>query len=137
MNKKLRIVLIEDDIDDVEILQEALENENVSYSISILKDGGAAELFCETARTLPDIIVMDFNLPRVHGRDVIKMIRANKRFDSIPILILSTSSSKEDIDFAYNAGADRYQVKPATVDGIKETISTIFELCNARVEPSK
>ncbi|HEY0355894.1 MAG TPA: response regulator [Flavisolibacter sp.] len=137
MKKKLSIVLIEDDIDDVEILQEALENENVSYSISILKDGGAAEQFCETAKTLPDIIVMDFNLPRVHGRDVIKMIRANKRFDNIPILILSTSSSKEDIDFAYNAGADRYQVKPATVDGIKETISTIFELCNARVEPSK
>lgn len=137
MKKKLSIVLIEDDIDDVEILQEALENENVSYSISILKDGGAAEQFCETSRTLPDIIVMDFNLPRVHGREVIKMIRANKRFAKVPILILSTSSSKEDIDFAYNAGADSYQVKPATVDGIKDTIATILELCKVKMESSK
>lgn len=134
MEKKLRIVLIEDDIDDVEILQEALENENVPCSISILKDGGAAELFCQTATTLPDIIVMDFNLPRLHGREVIKMIRANKRFTPVPILILSTSSSKEDIDFAYSAGADRYLIKPATVDGIKETISTILEMCKTRME---
>jgi DNA-binding response OmpR family regulator len=128
MHKKLRIVLIEDDTDDVELLQDALNNHNVSYTMSVLKDGSAAANFCETADYLPDIIIMDFNLPRVHGREVVNLIRCKKKFANVPILILSTSSSKEDIAFAYKAGADKYLIKPATLDSIKETVRTIVQL---------
>lgn len=137
MSKKLRIVLIEDDADDVELLQESLISHKVDHSITVLKDGSAAIQFCETATFLPDIIIMDFNLPRIHGREVIQRIRCNEKFASVPILILSTSSSKEDIEFAYKVGADKYLVKPATIEAISETVKIITELASRSAVPSK
>jgi DNA-binding response OmpR family regulator len=128
MSRKLKIVLIEDDTDDVELLQDALNSHNVSYNMTVLKDGSAAAGFCEAAEFLPDIIIMDFNLPRVHGREVVNLIRSKSKFAGVPILILSTSSSKEDIAYAYKAGADKYLIKPATVQSIDETVRTILEL---------
>jgi DNA-binding response OmpR family regulator len=136
MSKKLRIVLIEDDTDDVELLQDALNNHNVSYTMSVLKDGSSAAGFCETADYLPDIIIMDFNLPRVHGREVVNLIRCKEKFANVPILILSTSSSKEDIAYAYEAGADKYLIKPATLDSIKETVRTIVQLAGGSLVKS-
>lgn len=133
MSQKLRIVLIEDDVDDVELLQDALNTHNVSYSMTILKDGSAAAGFCENTPFLPDIIIMDFNLPRIHGREVIKMIRCKSQFEKVPILILSTSSAKEDISYAYEVGADRYMVKPSTVEAIQETVSTIIGMANRKM----
>lgn len=132
MQKEIKIVLIEDDADDVELLQESLDTHKIDYTLTVIKDGSAAVQFCETASFLPDIIIMDFNLPRVHGRDVINKIRCNKIFAQVPILILSTSSSKEDITYAYEVGADRYLVKPATIEAINETVRTIVELASGK-----
>lgn len=133
MSRILRIVLIEDDADDVELLQDALDAHKIQYELTVLKDGSAASGYCEKADILPDIIVMDFNLPRIHGRDVVKLIRCKEKFANVPILILSTSSSQEDIRYAYKTGADKYLIKPATIEAIHETIRTIVELANARV----
>jgi len=128
MNRTLRIVLIEDDTDDVELLQDALDIRNIAYEMLLLKDGSAAASYCENTVSLPDIIIMDFNLPRVHGREVVNFIRCRKKFSNVPILILSTSSSKEDIAFAYKAGADKYLIKPSTIEAIQQTIDTILDL---------
>jgi DNA-binding response OmpR family regulator len=136
MSKKIRIVLIEDDTDDVELLQDALNNYKVSYTMSVLKDGSAAAGFCESADVIPDIIIMDFNLPRVHGREVVNLIRCKEKFANVPILILSTSSSKEDIAYAYQAGADKYLIKPATLESIKETVRTIVQLAGGHLVTS-
>lgn len=132
MGDNLRIVLIEDDADDVELLQEALDARSVPYAMTLLKDGSAAISHFQHTEEFPDIVIMDFNLPRVHGREVIKKIRSNPRFSKTPILILSTSSSKEDIAYAYQVGADKYLVKPATVEAIRETVNTIIELAKNR-----
>lgn len=132
MNRNLRIILIEDDIDDVEILQDALDHHHVKFTMTVLKDGSAAIQFCKRAEYTPDIIIMDFNLPRVHGREVVSMIRSTPQFNSTPILILSTSSSKEDISFAYGAGADRYLVKPTTLESINATVKVIIEMAKGR-----
>jgi CheY-like chemotaxis protein len=128
MNKNLRILLIEDDAEDVELLQDALDNNQVHYTMTILKDGSAASEFCNAPPFLPDIIIMDFNLPRIHGREIVKLIRCKTKFKNIPILILSTSSSKEDMEFAYKAGADKYLTKPATIESIRQTVATILHL---------
>jgi DNA-binding response OmpR family regulator len=134
MSKEIRILLIEDDAEDVELLQDALDNNEVAYTMDILKDGSAAYEFCDKITFLPDIIIMDFNLPKIHGREVIKLIRCKSRFKNIPILILSTSSSKEDMEFAYKAGADKYLTKPATIESIKETVQTILQLTHRNVQ---
>lgn len=128
--KKFSLVLIEDDADDVDILTDALDMNDIQYEITWLKDGSAAVSFFENSEMLPDIIVMDFNLPRVHGRELVNFIRSRKRLDPVPILILSTSSNSEDIAYAYRSGADKYLVKPATVEGIKETVSVILEMAS-------
>jgi DNA-binding response OmpR family regulator len=136
MSKKLRIILIEDDADDVELLQDALNTHSVPYTMTVLKDGSAAANFCETAEFLPDIIIMDFNLPRLHGREVVKLIRCKNKFANVPILILSTSSSKEDIAYAYKAGADKYLIKPATLESIRDTVRTIIQLAEKNLVSS-
>jgi DNA-binding response OmpR family regulator len=133
MNKKIRIVLIEDDMDDVELLHEALESRNVPFLMKVIKDGSAAITFCEEHTDFfPDIIVMDFNLPRVHGKDVIAKIRCNEKFAHVPILVLSTSSAIEDMAYANKAGADKYLVKPATIEAIQETVETIVSMVHSK-----
>ena len=131
--KKFSVILIEDDADDVEILRDALDMNGIQYEFTWLKDGSAAVKFFEDSEMLPHIIVMDFNLPRVHGRDVVNFICSKKRLDPVPILILSTSSNNEDIAYAYRAGADKYLVKPATVEGIQETVSVILDMASSRI----
>jgi len=131
MSNKIEIVLIEDDTDDVELLQEALDSRGVSYHITLLKDGSAAKTFLRKPHLVPDIVIMDFNLPRVHGREVIGCIRSNAQFSNVPILVLSTSSSKEDIAYAYEAGADQYLIKPSTIESINDTVRIIVQMASA------
>ena len=132
MQRKIQILLIEDDADDVELLQEALSENGVEFDMTVLKEGNAAINYVNQELALPDIIIMDFNLPKVHGREVIREIRSNQRFSKIPVLILSTSSSDIDIKYAYEAGATNYLVKPSTLEAINHTVSTILDLSMKR-----
>ncbi len=125
------ILLIEDDADDVAILKEGLETERIVYNIQIIPDGNLAIKYVKSPGKLPDIVVMDFNLPKAHGREVLKEIRMNDAFKDIPLLILSTSCSAEDKLFAeaYNAS---YLVKPVTIDAISNTSKLISNLAMQR-----
>ena len=125
--------MIEDDADDVELLQEALTENGVDFEMTVIKDGNAALTHFKEEGPLPDIVVMDFNLPKVHGRDVVREIRSNERYKSVPVLILSTSSSSMDINYAYEAGANNYMVKPATLEAINATIAVIVDLASPNV----
>jgi DNA-binding response OmpR family regulator len=130
MSRKIQILLIEDDADDVELLQEALTDNGVDFQMTVIKDGNAAVNHFKEGGPLPDIVVMDFNLPKVHGRDVVREIRSNDRYKRVPVLILSTSSSATDINFAYEAGANNYLVKPATLEAINSTVTVIVDLAS-------
>jgi len=125
---KLKIFLIEDDIDDIELLQDALKRYNIPYDMHTLKDGGEALEYIRIGNQAPDIIILDMNLPKVHGRDIIPVIKSSDHFKNVPLLILTTSSSADDIDYAYKNGANKYLQKPATVEGIRQTIEIILEL---------
>lgn len=124
----MKIFLIEDDPDDVELLQEALKSNGVNYTMDIARDGSAAIGYLHDGSVLPDLIILDFNLPKIHGREVIVEIKSNPEFVNIPLLILTTSSSKEDVDYAYKYGADKYLIKPATMEEIKNTVDIILQL---------
>ena len=71
---------------------------------------------------------MDFNLPKVHGRDILKQIKQTDDFKNIPLVILTTSSSQDDITYSYKEGANRYLIKPTTIVGIKAVVDVIKEL---------
>jgi CheY-like chemotaxis protein len=130
MGKQLHIFLIEDDNDDIELIQDALDNK-VEYQMHVIKDGGQVSGYLEVANDIPHIIVMDFNLPKVHGRDILKQIKQTDNFKNIPLVILTTSSSQDDIDYSYKEGANRYLIKPTTASGIRNVVLVIQELANS------
>lgn len=127
-SQKIMILLIEDDIDDVELLKEALTNTNISYTIEVIMEGDKVAPYLENQHVTPDIIVMDLNLPKTDGREIMKHIKAKDKFKNIPLIVLSTSSSKEDIDYSYLMGVDKFITKPITMDGWDETGLTIIQL---------
>ncbi|MDR3681498.1 MAG: response regulator [Flavipsychrobacter sp.] len=124
----MKIFLIEDDTDDVELLEEALKANKIIYEIDVAKDGSAAVEYVKSGKVNPDVIVLDFNLPKIHGRDVLIEIKSVSAFKNIPLLILTTSSAKEDIEYSYKHGANKYLIKPTSIKQIKETVDVIVEL---------
>ena len=124
----MKILLIEDDLDDIELLQEALTSKNVKYELTTIYDGSVAIKYIRDCRDCPDIIVLDFNLPKVHGREVMLALKAAAALKEIPLLILTTSSAKEDIEYAYKHGADKYLIKPVNMAQINEMAQTVINL---------
>jgi DNA-binding response OmpR family regulator len=126
----IKILLIEDDPDDVELLQDSLNDYNVHYEMNVINDGGLVADYLEKNRVFPDIIVLDLNLPRVHGKEILKEIKIASAYKDIPLLILTTSSAKEDVEYSYQYGANKFLRKPTNIEGIKSTIATIVELAH-------
>ena len=130
MEQPLRIFLIEDDIDDIELLQESLKDNNVTFTMNIVREGDKVSTFLRDCTVLPHVIVMDFNLPKVHGKDILKAIKSYDGFKDIPLLVLTTSTAKEDIDYSYKMGADKYITKPSSIKGFNDTVAAIVELAS-------
>jgi CheY-like chemotaxis protein len=128
MDQPLRILLIEDDMDDIELLQEALKDNGVLFSLSVVREGDKVSSYLRECTLLPHVIIMDFNLPKVHGKDILKTIKSFDGFRDIPLLVQSTSIIKDDIDYSYHMGADKYQTKPSSIKGFNDTVTVILEL---------
>lgn len=128
MPEGIQIFLIEDDVDDIELLEVSLKDNKVEYSMDVVMEGDKVEDYLMNCKKLPNIIVMDFNLPRVHGREIIKQIKSNQEFRDIPLLVLTTSTAREDIEYSYKMGADSFITKPTTIQGFNATVGTIVQL---------
>ena len=126
----MKILLIEDDLDDIELLQEALSFRDVPYNMETINDGGKAIAYIRNCKDCPDIVILDFNLPKVHGREVLSELKSVALLQDIPLLVLTTSSAKEDIEYAYANGADKYLVKPVDTEQTNELVNTIVQLHN-------
>ena len=128
MENPLRIFLIEDDMDDIELLEESLRDNSVAYTINVVREGDKVSSYLSECTVLPHVIVMDFNLPKVHGKDILKTIKSFEGFKDIPLLVLTTSTARDDIDYSYKMGADKYLTKPSSIKGFNETVAAIVEL---------
>ena len=126
--KIIHILLIEDDQDDVELLKEALEDNGVAYRMDVIKDGGLVTPHINSNTPHPDIIVLDYNLPRVHGRELLKRIKSTPGFKEVPVMILTTSSAKEDMDYAYREGAAKFLIKPTSIKGLNDIVKQLLAL---------
>ncbi|MEM6845482.1 MAG: response regulator [Bacteroidota bacterium] len=104
------VLLVEDNPGDARLVREALKDSAEPLEISVASDGQEALDMLETLR--PDIILLDLNLPKVDGRDVLKTIKDDPRLKRIPVVVLSTSESELDINDAYDAHANSYIAKP-------------------------
>lgn len=122
---KIKILLIEDDGDDIELLREAFEMNNVDCHIDVVTEGDKAMPYLDDAHDLPDIIVMDLNLPKLHGREIMRELKSREKLSAIPLVVLTTSSMQDDMDFAYSMGVNQYITKPNTIEGFNSTVQAI------------
>lgn len=115
--KTIEILLVEDDLGDIRLTQEAFKEGTVPQNLEYVMDGDEAILYltkqgdyAEAKR--PNLILLDLNLPKKDGREVLQFIKSNDDLRKIPVIILSTSNAKTDIDGAYNLFANSYITKP-------------------------
>lgn len=125
MNRTLSILLVEDDPDDIELMHDALRDNNIRFNLATIKQGDAVLAYLEKTTEQPDVIVLDLNLPKMHGREVLKGIKANPQTSNIPVIILTTSSAKKEMEYCIQQGASRYLIKPVTMQGFSETVHSI------------
>ena len=132
-----KILLIEDDPDHAELIIDVLRTENVKKEIILLKDGLEALDYLQKIdidgndeiRSQIDLVILDLNLPKVKGMDVLKFLKNNSRYSSIPVVILSTSADHDTIETAYKNGVNSYITKPISYEGFVEKIKALSIYC--------
>ena len=126
MSERLKILLIEDDPDDVELLETAFKDNDVAADFLVISQGDKVLPYLLAADTLPDIMLLDLNLPKVHGGDVLASVKAAKPLSEMPVIMLTTSSAQSDIEFCLNAGADYYFTKPTRLNDFAAIVKTVI-----------
>ncbi len=128
--KSCQILIAEDDPDDQILLREAFEFNGVVESLCFVEDGEAAIHFLTTKlrenAALPELIILDLNLPKKDGREVLQELKNNTVLRVIPVIILTTSSAREEIVNLYQMGANSYIVKPYTFTELVEISRNII-----------
>jgi CheY-like chemotaxis protein len=110
----VRILLVEDNPADVRMIREALAVSRIPHELHVAEDGEQALEHVRRAGTpLPDLMLVDLNVPRVHGHDVISQIRADASIRRFPIVVLTGSKLEKDIERSFALQADEHIVKPA------------------------
>jgi CheY-like chemotaxis protein len=127
-NNTLNILLVEDDQDDVELMQDALRDKGIQFDMDIIRQGDKVIPFLRASKSVPDIVLLDLNLPKMHGREVLSRIKMSEDFRHIPVAILTTSSSLAEKEFCLSAGASQFLTKPSTVEGFNNTIDLILKI---------
>lgn len=127
MSHLVRFLMIEDDENHAELIRRNFENNGLSNPISHATDGKEAlkrlkkEAPFENEER-PDVILLDLNLPKISGHELLKIIKSDHNLKDIPVIILSTSGTQRDKDTAYANGANSYVVKPVGFDEFKTAI---------------
>jgi len=129
---KIHVLLVEDNEADIDLTRDTLASGKLPIKLSVAKDGVEAINFLNGAGSLsepgnPTLIVLDLNLPRKSGRQVLAVIKGHDLFRRIPVVILSSSDSEQDITSCYNLGANCYVVKPAALQEYRAIVRTLEE----------
>jgi len=140
--KEKKFLLIEDDQDHADLITEVLKEDNatdIKTEVILKKDGQEAmdyfqngSIDCDgddAVKSEISLVILDLNLPKINGMEVLKFIKKNSKYCSIPVIILSTSPDQKTIDEAYKNGANGYFVKPSTYDDFVEKIKILKKCC--------
>ena len=130
LNRLPRLLLVEDDPGDLALLKFGLEQGGGEYELRVAKNGEEALDFLlkSTDRGkghCPDLILLDLNLPKISGHDVLRAVKRNAKLRAIPIVVLTSSSARSDITTAYNEGANSYLRKPDSLNELLDLMRTI------------
>ncbi len=127
------ILLVEDNPADIQITQRALRDSGIPVDLLVVRDGQEAVDYLlrqgphahDEAWRSPDLILLDLNLPRLTGREVLEQIRSREALKAVPVVVLTTSRRPEDVQELYAAGANTYIEKPQDFSRFVEVLQTI------------
>ena len=126
------ILLVEDNAGDVRLIREALASSGVAVNLHVTADGDQAMAFLRRqppfeAATRPDLVLLDLNLPRRSGRDVLATMKSDRDLWSIPVVVLTASESDRDIKEVYDLRTNSFVTKPVHVDAYLATVNAIVD----------
>lgn len=138
--RSIQVLLVEDSPGDVRLTREAFRNTNLSVQLHVASDGVEAMAFLRhegphVHAPRPDLILLDLNLPRMDGREVLVHVKADDNLKTIPIVILTTSEEEADIATSYQLHANCYLNKPVQLEEFEALVKSIndFWLTKARL----
>ena len=128
--RPINILLVEDDPDDVELTMEALKESKMRNRIAAVEDGVEALAFLRrqgiyAQESRPDLILLDLNLPKKDGREVLKEIKEDNSLKHIPVVVMTTSEDEEDVLKSYELHANCYITKPVDFDQFLRVVRSI------------
>jgi CheY-like chemotaxis protein len=128
--KPVHILLVEDNEGDILLTTEALNEGKIANTVSVVRDGWEAIQFLEKREKYidvedPDIILMDVNLPKMNGHEVVKYIKSSDHLRHIPVIMLTTSTSSNDILLSYRNHVNCFITKPVEVNDFLNVISSL------------
>jgi CheY-like chemotaxis protein len=128
--RSISVLLVDDDPGDVLMIEEALETIGAPRNVYVVNDGEEAVAFLRKTGQFaraprPDVVLLDLNMPRMDGRQVLAEVKGDDELRSIPIVVLTTSQSPADIVSSYSLHANAYVTKPLNLDELTEVIHKI------------
>ena len=128
--RPVEILLVEDNPGDVRLTREALKEGKVKNNLSVVPDGVAAMSFLKKEgeyanATKPDLILLDLNLPKMDGREVLEEIKSHDGLKTIPVVVLTSSEAEEDINITYGRHANCYIQKPPDLDQFIKIVKNV------------
>ncbi len=131
-HSKLLILMAEDDPDDRLLTQEALAKSDINIALEFVDNGEALLDYLRGQGTYaaapprrPDLVLMDLNMPRKDGRETLLELKNDPEFNSIPIVIITSSHAEKDLQQSYNLGANAYITKPITFDSLVKIVKIL------------
>lgn len=130
--RRAAILLVEDDPDDAYLITHGLDDWEVPHSITVVEDGQEALDYLldkrrRGARPLPDLVLLDLNLPKVSGHEVLRRVKQDDRLRRLPVVVLTTSKADEDILRSYDDYANTYISKPSGLSETKQMLDTLTQ----------
>lgn len=122
--KPIDILLVEDNPGDARLAQEALRDSKIRNSLTVAKDGIEAMAHLRS-QELPDLVLLDLNLPRMDGREVLAAIKSDPSLKRIPVVILTTSRDEEDVLRSYELHANCFITKPIDLSQFMKVVRSI------------
>jgi CheY-like chemotaxis protein len=128
----VHILLVEDSPDDIELTREALSDAKLANELHAVMDGEAAIAFLRgegehAGKPRPDLILLDLNLPKMNGQEVLAEIKADRSLKQIPVIMLTTSAAEEDVAAAYSGHVNAYVQKPVDFSAFMTAVQSLEE----------
>ncbi|MFD5635684.1 response regulator [Streptomyces sp. NPDC127077] len=119
------VLLVEDDMADALLIEEALSERGARNLVQVTDGVAALEHLRAPATARPDLIVLDLNMPRMNGRELLRILKKDETLQTIPVVVLTTSAAPDDVADAYNSHANAYVTKPVNLEEFEQAVQSI------------